>query len=80
MEQRHTSLDIDRSSKALLTAREGLIEGRPVSDLGMLSSAHNETVVSRSQMKSSVMQQRVYEISDSEKAKRWPRMLASYYK
>lgn len=81
------SLDVDpeRSSKALLTSRDvtqGLTETkeRPISDLGMLSSAHNETVVSRSQMKSSLMQQRVYEISDNEKAKRWARILAQYYR
>lgn len=54
------SLDVtphENSSKALLTGRDPhnqthgqVTEGkeRPVSDLGMLSSQHNETVVSRS--------------------------------
>lgn len=31
-------------------------------------------------MKSSLLMQRVYEISDNEKAKRWPRMLGQYYR
>jgi hypothetical protein len=31
-------------------------------------------------MKSSLQMQRVYEINDFEKAKRWPRTLATYYR
>jgi hypothetical protein len=77
------------NSGAMLTDRHKMEDtarateaNRPASDFGMVSSQHDGTAFSqgRSQMKSSLQMQRVYEITDFEKAKRWPRMLAAYYK